>query len=180
MKNEEDDVVRIVEYDPGWAEKFEQEKRLLLQELRTDIRQIEHIGSTSVPGLAAKPIVDILVGLQQLIPTSDQICCLEQLDYVYEGQILNIPEHYFLRKGMPRTFHLHIAQPGSAFWQRQILFRDFLRAHPDQAKEYAGLKRSLAIQFRHDRKTYAACKTPLIEALLSQARVWQCQVQGQR
>ncbi|MBD2069256.1 GrpB family protein [Leptolyngbya sp. FACHB-671] len=175
MKDEED-VVWIVEYDPGWAEKFERE-RLLLQVLQADISQIEHIGSTSVPGLAAKPIVDILMGLQQLIPTDDQIRSLEQLNYVYEGQVLNIPEHYFLRKGMPRLFHLHIAQPGSAFWQRQILFRDFLRAHPDQAQEYVCLKRSLATQFRHDRKTYAARKTPLIEVMLSQARAWQRQVQ---
>jgi GrpB-like predicted nucleotidyltransferase (UPF0157 family) len=169
------DEVWIVEYDPGWVDRFERERGQLLQALRSDIGQIEHIGSTAVPGFAAKPIVDILMGLQQLIPTDDQICRLEQLGYVYEGQVLSISEHHFFRKGMPRRFHLHIAQPGSPFWQRHILFRDFLRAHPNQAEEYISLKRSLATQFRHDRKAYAASKTPLIEAMLSKARAWQHQ-----
>lgn len=169
------DEVWIEEYDAGWVEKFEREKRGLLRVLKADICEIEHIGSTSVPGLAAKPVVDILVGLRQLILTDDQIARLERFGYVYEGQVLNIPEHHFLRKGMPRRFHLHIAQPGSPFWQRHILFRDFLRSHPDQAKEYAEVKRSLAAQCQHDRKTYAASKTPLIEAMLFKARAWQRQ-----
>jgi GrpB-like predicted nucleotidyltransferase (UPF0157 family) len=159
---EEWDTVWIVDYDPAWAELFEREQGCLLAALNADVSEIEHIGSTAVPGLAAKPIVDILMGVQQLAPTDEQISSLEQLGYEYEGQVLKIPEHHFFRKGMPRTFHLHIARPGSAFWQRQILFRDFLRSHPDQAREYARLKRSLAAQYRSDRKTYAASKTPLV------------------
>lgn len=170
-----EDVVWIVDYDPSWALLFKQEKAGLLDSLGAEIVEIEHIGSTSVPGLAAKPIVDILIGLRQFVPTAEQIGCLEGLGYVYEGQVLNLPEHHFFRKGMPRTFHLHIAQPESPFWQRQILFRDFLRSHPQEAEEYVRLKRSLAVQFHQDRKTYAASKTPLIEALLTKARAWQAQ-----
>lgn len=174
-----EDLIQVVDYDTNWPIQFEQEKLQILHALGNAVLDIHHIGSTSVPGLAAKPIIDILVGLEELPPSVSQITSLETLGYLYQGE-LGVPGRHFFRKGIPRTHHLHLVKRGNQVWENQLIFRDFLRAHPDKAKQYEALKRQLAVPFRLDREGYVQAKAPLVEQLLSEARVWRnsCQVSG--
>ncbi len=162
----------IVDYDANWSSQYEQEKSRILDALSDTVTDIQHIGSTSVPGLAAKPIIDIILGLEKIPPLSNQIVSLEALGYFYYGEF-GIPGRHYFRRGMPRTHQIHAVQKNSDFWQRHILFRDFLRSHPQAAQQYETLKRKLAAEFRNDRDRYSDSKTPLIEQLLIQAKAWQ-------
>ncbi|MBD2083971.1 GrpB family protein [Trichocoleus sp. ST-U3] len=166
-----EDLIQVVDYDTNWPIQFEQEKLQILHALGNAVLDIHHIGSTSVPGLAAKPIIDILVDLEELPPSVSQITSLETLGYLYQGE-LGVSGRHFFRKGMPRTHHLHLVKRGNQVWENQLIFRDFLRAHPEKAKQYDSLKRELAVQFRLDREGYVQAKAPLIEQLLSKARAW--------
>lgn len=162
----------VVDYDANWCSQYEQEKSRILDALVDTIADIQHIGSTSVPGLAAKPIIDIILGLEKIPLLSTQLVSLEALGYTYCGES-GIPRRHFFHRGMPRTHHIHAVQVNSDLWQRNILFRDFLRSHPQAAQQYETLKRKLAAEFRNDRDRYGDSKTPLIEQLLMQARAWQ-------
>lgn len=167
-----EDPILVVDYDVNWSIQYEQEKIQILDALGNTVADIQHIGSTSVPGLAAKPVIDILLGLKQVPPSKAQISGLENLGYLYCGE-LGIPERHYFRRGMPRTHQIHSVQLDSEFWKIHILFRDFLRAHPDAAQQYEALKRKLAVEFRYNRDRYTDSKAPLIEQLLVQARAWQ-------
>lgn len=162
----------IAEYDANWSSQYEQEKSQIIEALGDTVIDIQHIGSTSVPGLAAKPIIDIILGLEKIPPSSTQIISLEALGYLYCGE-LGIPGRHYFRRGMPRTHQIHTVRVDSDFWQRHILFRDYLRKHPQAAQQYETLKRKLAVEFRHDRDRYTDSKTLLIEQLLVQAKAWQ-------
>lgn len=162
----------IADYDANWSSQYKQEKSRIIDALGDTVADIQHIGSTSVPGLAAKPIIDIILGLEKIPPLSTQIINLEALGYLYYGEF-GIPGRHYFRRGMPRNYQIHAVQVNSDFWQRHILFRDFLRSHPQAAQQYETLKRELAVKFRHDRDRYTDSKTPLIEQLLIQAKAWQ-------
>ncbi len=166
-----EDPILVVDYDANWSIHYEQEKIQILKALGDTIVEIQHIGSTSVPGLAAKPVIDILLGLE-IPPKPDQIFSLEALGYLYFGEFGISGRHYF-RRGMPRTHQIHAVQVNSEFWERHILFRDFLRTHPQAAQQYEALKRHLAVEFRYERDRYTDSKAPLINQLLIQAKAWQ-------
>ena len=167
-----EDPILVVDYDANWQFQYEQEKIQILDALGDTVADIQHIGSTSVPGLAAKPVIDILLGLKQVPPTQSQIFGLEALGYLYCGEF-GIPGRYYFRRGMPRTHQIHSVLLDSEFWKTHILFRDFLRVHPNAAQQYQALKRKLAVEFRYNRERYTDSKAPLIEQLLVQARAWQ-------
>ena len=167
-----EDPILVVDYDANWQFQYEQEKIQILDALGDTVADIQHIGSTSVPGLAAKPVIDILLGLKQVPPTQSQIFGIEALGYLYCGE-LGIPGRYYFRREMPRTHQIHSVLLDSEFWKRHILFRDFLRVHPNAAQQYQALKRKLAVEFRYNRERYTDSKAPLIEQLLVQARAWQ-------
>ncbi len=167
------DAISLSPHNPEWAEEFEHEKQRIWHLIGPSIIDIQHIGSTSIPSISAKPIIDILIALVQPGLTDNQIISLQSLGYLYEGQVLDLLEHHFFRKGMPRTHHIHIANFESDFWHRHILFRDYLRAHIKEAKRYNQLKHELAKTFEFDRKSYAIAKTPLIESILINARHWE-------
>ncbi len=135
------DDITIVGYDPKWPELYREELCRILHSIVDLIVAIEHIGSTAVPGLAAKPIIDIIAGVRSLEDAPRCIGPLEAMDYEYVPQYeVYIPERRYFR---PRTHHLHMVEISSEFWRRHLLFRDFLRSHPDVAQEYAELKRTL-------------------------------------
>jgi GrpB-like predicted nucleotidyltransferase (UPF0157 family) len=167
----------IVEYDPGWPALFEAEKTLVTQTIGPALARIEHVGSTAVPGLAAKPIIDLMGGLTSLADAGQAVGPLKSIGYEYlpdyEAQI---PERRFFRKtattgGDSRiTHHLHLVETSSSFWQLHLLFRDYLRAHPGDARRYEQLKRDLAGRFGSDRDGYTEAKTEFIEALIERAR----------
>lgn len=167
-----EDPIIVVDYQPNWSTQYEQERIHILNAIGNTIVDIQHIGSTAVPKLAAKPVIDILLGLKQVPPTPTQVSSLEALGYLYCGE-LGIPGRHYFRRGMPRTHQIHAVQVGSEFWKTHILFRDFLKTHPEAAQQYEALKRKLAVQFRYDRDRYTESKAPLIQQLLIQAKAWQ-------
>jgi len=171
MSDIEDPII-VVNYDVNWSNQYEQEKIRILNALGNAIADIQHIGSTAVPGLAAKPVIDILLGLKQIPPSLTQIANLKALGYLYCGELGISNRHYF-RRGMPRTYQIHAVQVDSEFWRSHILFRNFLITHPAAAKQYEVLKRKLAVEFRSDRNQYTNNKAPLIQQLLVQAQAWQ-------
>jgi GrpB-like predicted nucleotidyltransferase (UPF0157 family) len=166
-----DDAIVVVDYNSNWPVGYQLEKQRLLDAIGSDAIDIEHVGSTSVPGLAAKPIIDIAVSLRHFPPRVEAIDALEKCGYVYQGES-GVPGRHFFYKGMPRTHHLHLVEPNGEVWQRHLLFRDFLRTHPESARQYENLKRQLAVQYRCDRDAYNHAKTPLIAELMAAARAW--------
>ena len=130
---------------------------------------MEHIGSTAVPGLAPKPIIDILIGVKQLSEAREYISFLQKISYEYVSEFEKVvPERLFFRKGiLTRTHHIHLVEKESDFWERHLRFRDILRANPDIAREYELLKKDLALKFSFDRDAYSNSKTEFIERVLS-------------
>jgi GrpB-like predicted nucleotidyltransferase (UPF0157 family) len=168
----------IVDYDPRWPRLFDEEKTNILRVIGPMVIGIEHIGSTAVPGLAAKSIVDIMAGVRHL---SDAIWCIQPLktlgyEYVPEYEKL-IPDRRYFRKGNMQgleqgsTHHLHMVEAKGEFWERQLLFRDYLRDHPEEARRYADLKKTLASRFSSDRESYTSAKTDYIQEIVAKARV---------
>ncbi len=165
--------VVVVEYDPNWVALYEDEKRRILGAIGAQAAAIEHIGSTAVPGLAAKPSIDILVGIRMLEQSGDCIQPLADIGYEYVPEYeAEIPERRYFHKGpeRARTHHLHMVEQAGEFWKRHIAFRDYLRAHPDAAHEYAELKRRLAARYKWDRAGYTEAKSSFVEAAIARAR----------
>ncbi len=139
----------VVDYDATWPQQFKEEKEQIITVASEYIEAIEHFGSTSIPGMCAKPKIDILIGLQDLALVEHCIEPFQRLNYVYGGEIA--PERYYFRKPTSRelvsTHHLHLVQFGSQEWEQPLLFRDYLRTHPMTAHEYGLLKKRLITQF---------------------------------
>lgn len=164
----------IVPYDSEWPRLFEREAENLRSKLPGSlIARIEHFGSTAVPGLAAKPVVDILVEVRSLEETKRLIVpLLEAAGYDYFWRTDTAPPYaWFIKRNCAgqRTHHLHMVEADSTLWER-LYFRDYLREFPDEAKRYEELKRSLAEQYPHDRVAYTQGKTEFIVALTEKAR----------
>lgn len=164
------DEIIIVEHNPVWQLLFQEEVARIGKVLdATFITRIEHFGSTAVPGLAAKPIIDLLIGVRSLsIARQLFVSPLESLGYAYWRDNPD-PRRMFFVKGLPpnspRTHHVHMVEPDSILWQR-LLFRDYLRQHPDEAKNYGQLKRQLANRFTSDREAYTQGKTEYIQSIM--------------
>jgi len=165
-----EEPVRIVEYDPSWPERFEAERRVIETTLRAWITGgVHHIGSTAVPGLAAKPTIDIMVGVTALEPARPCIDLLAKIGYLYWPYRPDV-EHWFCKPSPARrTYHLHVMEHDGAEWRARLAFRDFLRTHPETAAEYEALKRGLARLHEHDREAYTDGKGGLIRSVLSRA-----------
>ena len=165
--------VVIVAYDPRWPSKYEEEKDRILGAIGDVAVAIEHIGSTAVPGLGAKPIIDIMVAVSRLADAERCIEPLQEIGYEYVPEYNDvIPERRYFHKGPPgaATYHLHMVELTSGFWKGHLLFRDFLRTHPEQARQYYQLKKELAAKFGADRDGYTEAKTSYIESVIAKAR----------
>jgi GrpB-like predicted nucleotidyltransferase (UPF0157 family) len=167
-------LVEIVDYDPTWPQLFEREKKLILGVIGHIVVRIEHIGSTSVSGLGAKPTIDILVAIRQLSDAGNCIDPLRLIGYEYQPQHeVHLPERRYFRKGQSpeaQHYHLHMVELQSDFWTKHLLFRDYLRAHPDVAHEYQELKKQLAVEYGANREGYTDAKTQFIESIIARAR----------
>ncbi len=170
--------VSVVPYNPAWPGMFEEEKNHLLGSLPQEmIGRIEHFGSTAVPGLAAKPIIDILVEVRSLAETKSRIVpVLEAQGYDYfwrPSRGDDIPPFYawFIKRNAAgtRTHHIHMVEKDFEQWDR-VLFRDYLIEHKDVAKEYEALKLKLAHDFPNDRVAYTNGKTEFIVRVTQIAR----------
>ena len=155
--------VEIVPYHASWPEQFKQEEKLLRGALAAWlVGPIEHIGSTAIPGLAAKAVIDIMAGVDTLDASRPAIAALADLDYCYFPYRAD-SEHWFCKPSPAfRTHHLHLIPSASPRWNEAIAFRDYLRSHSQIATEYAELKRRLAHEHRLDREAYTDAKGPFI------------------
>ncbi|MDQ3812942.1 MAG: GrpB family protein, partial [Armatimonadota bacterium] len=143
-----------------------------LQRLLPTSAAIEHIGSTSVPGLAAKPIIDIMVGLADFTQADALVLRLQSLNYEYVPQFEDeMPFRRYFRKedSGVRTHQIHMVALSSEFWRRHLFFRDYLVTHPNAAEEYATLKRELAKREWNDVNDYATAKTEFIQRIEAKA-----------
>jgi GrpB-like predicted nucleotidyltransferase (UPF0157 family) len=167
----ESKTVRVVPYHAGWADLYARDADRLHERLKAHDLAIalEHTGSTSVPGLAAKPIIDILGGWRDDVDRPHLIAALEAAGYVHRGE-QGIPGREFFRRGDPRQYHLHLTALGSTFWVDHLAFRDFLRANPWARDEYASLKMKLAEQHPRDRESYIDGKAAFVAGILARTR----------
>ena len=170
--------IEIQPYDPGWPELYEGERDRIMAAAEGCIVTIEHVGSTAVPGLGAKPVVDLMGSVRHLDDAIPCVTSLAEIGYVYHPEHEEmIPERRFFRKGLFGTsgpiYHLHLTQSDTRFWEDHLLFRDYLRAHDAAAGEYEALKQSLAERHGPDRDAYTMAKTPFIESVVTRARAWQ-------
>jgi GrpB-like predicted nucleotidyltransferase (UPF0157 family)/GNAT superfamily N-acetyltransferase len=162
----------IVESDPRWPRWFEEESVPLRAALGMSLLGLEHVGSTSVPGLGGKPTIDMMAGVAGGTEADAALPDLAAIGYT---DVTPEPEHpdwyYCIGKGSVdvRRFHLHLARHDSGFWHRHIVFRDFLRTHPAVAGEYFELKQSLAELYGSERMKYCAAKTGFIRWVEAQA-----------
>jgi GrpB-like predicted nucleotidyltransferase (UPF0157 family) len=171
------ELVEIKPYDSRWPALFVEERDRLIGRFPTLIRRIEHFGSTAVPGLAAKPIVDMLVEVTSLDAAKTQIAPeLQRAGYEYfwrpsEGDVTPPFYAWFIRRDAngQRTHHIHMVESGYPQWE-SLLFRDYLIAQPLVAEEYERLKRRLAAEFPHDREAYTSGKGDFIRRMTAAAR----------
>jgi GrpB-like predicted nucleotidyltransferase (UPF0157 family) len=166
--------IEVRDYDPAWPALFERERTQVGEALGEMVVCVEHVGSTAVPGLAAKPIIDVLVGVRSLDEArSRSVAPLEALGYIYLAQYQTwLPDEMLFRKGPPGpwTHHLHLTEPSSPRWEEFILIRDHLRRHPEIASAYADLKKALALVFEEDIVGYREAKRPFLQAVMARAR----------
>jgi len=160
----------LLPYDQAWPRLFEAEKLNLLEALGGIIFDVEHVGSTSVPGLAAKPLIDMMASVESLSDYKKAISPLEALDYEYMPERV-FSDRIFFPKGPreQRTFHLSLVEKGSKQWIETLQFRDYLRSHPAKRDEYQMLKERLARLFADNRELYTKGKSEFIGSVLALA-----------
>jgi len=163
-----DQPIRIVPYDASWPARFEDEKRVLLAVVGdVAVGGVHHVGSTSVPGLAAKPTIDILVGVASLHAARPYFADLADLEYNY-APYRPSEMHWFCKPSPAvRTFHLHLVAHDSERYVQELEFRDILCGNPEAAGRYEALKLRLADTFGHDREGYTDAKASFIANVLA-------------
>jgi len=168
-----DEPIRLVPHDPAWAARFRDEAEALASLIRPWITGgIHHVGSTSVPGLDAKPIIDIAVGVASLDACRPCIDLLAELDYRYAPYRADVMHWFCKPDPARRTHHLHLIPSSSERFTDELAFRNYLRAHPSQAMDYAALKHRLAAEHRDDREAYTQAKAGFVALVTARARAW--------
>lgn len=164
--------VEVVEYDPTWPRLFQERGERLRRALGEVALRVDHIGSTSIPGLAAKSIIDIQISVAALEPLAPFRDPLEALGYVFRADNTERTKRYFREALGTRREHIHVRKTGSWGEQFALLFRDYMRVHPEKAAEYALLKRDLAERYRDERHAYTEAKNPFIWSVMHRATDW--------
>jgi GrpB-like predicted nucleotidyltransferase (UPF0157 family)/GNAT superfamily N-acetyltransferase len=162
--------IRIEPYDPSWPARFDEERLILLETLAPWLAgPIEHIGSTAVPGLAAKPVIDVMAAVENLDASRPAIAALAKIGYVYFPYRADVMHWFCKPSAAVRTHHLHLVPLGSSLWSDRVAFRDYLRNNPAKAAEYAELKKQLARKYEFDRETYTDAKELFVRDVLKLA-----------
>lgn len=163
-------TVELREYDPAWKRRYEAEVERLVSVVGDRLLDFEHVGSTAVEGLAAKPILDLVAVVDDLGDADDLIPVLEAEGYEHRPND-GVPDRLFFAKGprTNRTHYLSVCERGSDPYREQVAFRDYLRDHPEVAAEYESLKRDLADAHADDRDAYTAGKEAFVERVLERA-----------
>jgi GrpB-like predicted nucleotidyltransferase (UPF0157 family) len=160
------DPVEIVEADPAWAAMGEAAIVEVTAALGRHVVEVQHIGSTAVPGLAAKPVIDLLVGVRSLGDSPAIVEAVTGLGYEYVPELEDeLPDRRYFRRFTDgvRSHQVHLVERADAgWWDRHVAFRDWLRTHDDDRDAYAALKRRLAVEHRHDRVAYTDAKSDFV------------------
>lgn len=164
--------VIVTPYDHAWPMMYEEEANRLKHVFGAILTDIHHIGSTSVPRLQAKPVIDIMPVVQHIDQVDKLNNALIAIGYEPKGEYGLPGRRYFRKGGDNRSHHVHVYEMHHPDIKRHLAFRDYLRAHPDTAKEYGELKGKLALQFPHDMNSYITGKTPLVVSIEKQAMNW--------
>jgi GrpB-like predicted nucleotidyltransferase (UPF0157 family) len=167
----------IEHYDPEWIAKFGDVKKMLEDVFGSKALSIEHVGSTSIPGMKAKPIIDALVIVEKMEPFITEKGLMVQKGYEWgENYIAPDTLIFYKTDGDRKTENIHVCVKGSFKATQFIVMRDYLRSHPDKAKEYSDIKEKLKKQFPDDYPAYRAGKHDLLEEIEKLARVWKLKI----
>jgi GrpB-like predicted nucleotidyltransferase (UPF0157 family) len=164
----ESGIVRVVDYDVRWPALFAAEWQRIRDACERLDLHLEHVGGTSIPGMCAKPVLDIAAGRPGNIPAQDYIAAFERAGYEHRGE-RGLPGREFFRRGQPRAYHVHLVETGGSLWREFLTFRDYLRTHPEAARHFAGVKRALSASFPCDREGYVTAKAPYVQQILQLA-----------
>lgn len=165
-------IIEVVPYDPNWIDLFQAEAAALRHIFTDNVVTVHHIGSTAVPGLAAKPTIDILLEVKDIEQVDQHNAQMAELGYEAWGEYRIPGRRFFVKGDTKRTHHVHVFQTGSHKIARHLHLRDYLIAHPAEARAYAELKLKLATQFAHDRRGYVTNKQDYVKALEKRALTW--------
>src|SRR2546423_936505 len=173
-------IIEVIAHDEGaWCNAYAREARALGTVFGDALVAIHHVGSTSIPGLPAKPVIDILVVLREIATVDRFSVGMEGLGYRVRGECLDAeipgtPGRFYFSKDVDgtHTHHVHACAVGHAEIDDKLAFRDYLRAHPSRAAEYGALKQDLARRYRHDNIGYMRGKDAFIRRVLEDARGW--------
>lgn len=163
-------TVKILEYTPEWKNEYSKEKAILESALKDYNVDIQHVGSTSIVGCRAKPIIDIAIGVPSLAYGKNLIPILQEIGYYYDGRA-DFGVRYFLKKceNDIETHFIHIEDKNSRIWQNHTVFRDYMNINPDKVTEYSNLKEDLFQKFYDDRKGYTRAKEQYIGKIIEEA-----------
>ncbi|KGX87659.1 GrpB family protein [Pontibacillus marinus] len=164
--------VIVESYNEDWVHKFNEEKNLLHHIFGDELVAIHHIGSTSVPGLSAKPIIDVMPVAKNIRHIDHYNEAMKDIGYEPMGEFGIKNRRFFRKGGEDRSHHIHVFEEGSPDVDRHLAFRDYLRKHDHVAKEYGELKEKLAKQYPHDMEAYIAGKEQLVKDIEQKALSW--------
>lgn len=166
------DPILILPYTDEWAKEFHSIGCQLREALGDIALRIDHIGSTAVTGLAAKPVIDIQISVASFTPLTAFKVPLESLGFIYRAENPDKSKRYFREAPRQRRVHIHVRQAGSWTEQLALLFRDFLRSDPEHCQRYEQVKYELAKKYTHNRQLYTDSKEAIIWEILKQANHW--------
>ena len=164
--------ISVEPYNKNWKDKFKKEKHKLKNIFNDIICEIHHIGSTAIPGIKAKPTIDIMVVVEDINKADKYNDSMQALGYEPKGEFGIKNRRFFQKGGTNRTHHVHIFQKGDKEIKRHLNFRDYMRAHPKQAQKYSRLKETLADKYSHDIKKYIEGKNDFIAEIDNKAAKW--------
>jgi len=165
-----DDVVQLYPYTTHWKWLFRWEWLRLWLQLGSAIQAVQHVGSTAIPGMPAKPIIDMIVVVADFERGERCILPIERLGYEYKGENYQLRQYYFA-KGYPTTHTLFMVEPQSEQLAAKVCFRDYLIQHAEMAQAYADLKRRLAHEFAADRQAFQDAKAPFVQQVVQMAKL---------
>ena len=168
----------VKKYSHKYPKMYEEEKVRIESILKDNLVSIYHSGSSSVPNLKSKPIIDISVAVRDLNDILPHIEVLKQNDIIFRGEVIEGEFLFVMGNDEIRTHHIHVVKWNGTKWIDYINFRDFLNTFPEKAMLYDACKRKLAMQFSNDRKSYTAGKEEIIQRLLTEARTWKLSLAG--
>lgn len=167
-----DEPIHLEKHNPLWKQCFIQEQKRIQQLLHINPTVVEHIGSTAIPGIDAKPIIDIMIGAETFPPPQFIGNELVNLGYEAMGEAGVLERLYFRLRGL-QAFNVHLVERGGRHWKLNLAFRDYLRTHPEAAKRYETVKRQAVQSGATSLLEYSEAKSAIVQRLLSEAITWQ-------